>query len=126
MSSPAELMYTKHHLWVKMEGDVAAIGISDFAQNALGDIVYITLPQEGDRVTAGESLGEVESVKTSSELVCPVSGTVRAVNEALTDAPDDLNLAPYRHWIVKVDGITGTEDLMDAATYEAFCAQLGQ
>lgn len=126
MNFPVELKYTKHHLWVKTDGDVAIIGISDFAQDALGDVVYINLPQEGDSVTAGESFGDVESVKTSSEMISPVSGTVCAVNEDLTDAPDDLNLAPYRHWIIKVSDLTGTDDLMDSETYSAFCAQAGK
>ncbi len=123
MNYPAQLQYTKHHLWVKMEGETAVVGISDYAQNALGDLVYLNLPQEGDEVTAGESFGDAESVKTSSEMVSPVSGTIIAVNEDLADAPDDLNMAPYRHWIIKVEPVTGTEELLDAAAYEAYCAQ---
>ena len=123
MNYPAELKYTKHHLWVKMEGDIAIVGISDFAQNALGDLVYLNLPQEGDTVTAGESFGDAESVKTSSEMISPVSGTMCAVNEDLADAPDDLNMAPYRHWIIKVEQVSGTEELLDSTAYADFCAQ---
>jgi len=86
MNFPAELKYSKSHEWVKMDGDVAVIGISDFAQDALGDVVFINLPAEGDSVTAGESFGDVESVKAVSDVVCPVSGTICEVNEALADA----------------------------------------
>lgn len=126
MNYPAALKYSKSHLWLKMEGDVATIGITDFAQDALGDVVFINFPQEGDTVIAGERFGDVESVKTTSDLVCPVSGKVCEINESLADTPDDLNLAPYRHWIIKVDGITGTQELMDSIAYEAFCALAGQ
>lgn len=125
MNYPADLKYSKSHEWVKMEGDVAVVGITDYAQDALGDVVFINLPQEGDDVTAGESLGDVESVKAVSDVVCPVSGTVCAVNEELADAPEMLNSDPYGAWIIKVENITEQEDLMDAAEYEAFCAQEG-
>ena len=123
MKFPAELKYSKQHLWVKMDGDVAVVGITDFAQNSLGDLVYFGLPETGDTVTAGESFGEVESVKANCELVSPVSGTITEVNEALMDAPDDVNLAPYRHWIIKVEDPSGLEDLLDAQDYQAFCEQ---
>ncbi len=125
MNFPAELKYSKSHEWVKMEDGVAVVGITDFAQDALGDVVFINLPQEGDSVTAGESLGDVESVKAVSDILCPVSGTVAAVNEDLADAPEALNSDPYGSWIIKVENITDEEDLMDAAAYEAFCAQEG-
>ena len=125
MNFPAELKYSKSHEWVKMEDGVAVVGITDFAQDALGDVVFINLPQEGDSVTAGEGLGDVESVKAVSDILCPVSGTVAAVNEDLADAPEALNSDPYGSWIIKVDNITDEEDLMDAAAYEAFCAQEG-
>ena len=104
MNFPAELKYSKSHEWVKMEDGVAVVGITDFAQDALGD---------------------VESVKAVSDILCPVSGTVAAVNEDLADAPEALNSDPYGSWIIKVDNITDEEDLMDAAAYEAFCAQEG-
>ena len=123
MNYPAELKYSKSHEWIKMEGDVAVIGISDFAQNALGDVVFVNLPSVGDAVTAGAAFGDVESVKAVSDLVSPVSGEIVEVNEALADAPEALNSDPYGSWIIKVSGITDTEELLDAAAYEAFCAE---
>ena len=122
MNYPTELKYTKSHEWLRMEDGVAVVGITDFAQDALGDVVFINLPQEGDETTAGESFGDVESVKAVSELICPVSGTVCAVNEELLDAPELLNQDPYGAWIIKVDNITDTEDLLEADEYETFCA----
>jgi len=125
MNYPAELKYSKSHEWVKMDGDVAVIGISDFAQDALGDVVFINLPAEGDEVTAGESFGDVESVKAVSDLICPVTGVICAVNEELLDAPEKLNQGAYDAWIIKVENITDQEELLDAAAYEAFCAEEG-
>jgi len=123
MNYPAELKYSKSHEWVKMEGDVAVIGISDFAQDALGDVVFVNLPSVGDAVTAGAAFGDVESVKAVSDLVSPVSGKIVEVNEALADEAEALNSDPYGSWIIKVSGITATEELLDAAAYEAFCAE---
>lgn len=123
MNYPAELKYSKSHEWVKMEGDVAVIGISDFAQDALGDVVFVNLPSVGDAVTAGAAFGDVESVKAVSDLVSPVSGEIVEVNEALSDEAEALNSDPYGSWIIKVSGITDTEELLDAAAYEAFCAE---
>ena len=125
MNFPAELKYSKDHEWMKMEGDIAVIGISDFAQDALGDVVFINLPEVGDEVTAGESFGDVESVKAVSDVNSPVTGVVVAVNEDLVDAPENLNSDPYGSWIIKVENITATEELLDAAAYEAFCAEEG-
>ena len=125
MNYPAELKYSKSHEWIKMEGDVAVIGISDFAQDALGDVVFINLPEEGDSVAAGEAFGDVESVKAVSDLISPVSGAVCAVNEELLGAPELLNEDPYGAWIIKVDQLDSQEELLDAAAYEAFCAQEG-
>ena len=125
MNFPAELKYSKDHEWVKFEGDTAIIGISDFAQDALGDVVFVNLPGEGDEATAGEAFGDVESVKAVSDLVSPVSGTIVAVNEELADAPEMLNSDPYGAWIIKVEGVTATEELLDAAAYETFCQQEG-
>ena len=122
MNYPAELQYSKSHEWVRMEDGVAVIGISDFAQDALGDVVFVNLPQEGDETTAGESFGDVESVKAVSELICPVTGTVCAVNEELLDAPELLNQDPYAAWIIKVENVTETEELLEADEYEAVCA----
>jgi len=123
MNIPADLKYAKSHEWIKYEGDVAVIGISDFAQSALGDVVYVTLPAVGDEVTAGENFGEVESVKAVSGLVSPVSGVICEINEALEDAPEALNEDPYGAWIIKVENVTGEEELLDAAAYEAHCAE---
>ena len=125
MNFPAELKYTKDHEWMVMEGDVAVIGISDFAQDALGDVVFINLPEVGDTVTAGESFGDVESVKAVSDVNSPVTGVIVAVNEELADSPENLNSDPYGSWIIKVEKITATEELLDAAAYEAFCAEEG-
>ena len=125
MNFPAELKYTKDHEWIKMEGDIAVIGISDFAQDALGDVVFINLPEVGDTVTAGESFSDVESVKAVSDVNSPVTGVIVAVNEDLADSPENLNSDPYGSWIIKVENITETEQLLDAAAYEAFCAEEG-
>ena len=125
MNYPVELKYTKDHEWMKMEGDVAVIGISDFAQDALGDVVFINLPEVGDTVTAGEAFGDVESVKAVSDVNSPVTGVIVAVNEDLADSPENLNSDPYGSWIIKVENITAEEELMDAAAYEAFCAEEG-
>ena len=110
---------------MKEEDGVVVVGISDFAQDALGDVVFVNLPGEGDEVTAGEAFGDVESVKAVSDLVSPVTGTVCAVNEALLDEPEQLNKAPYDAWLIKVENVTDTSDMLDAAAYEAFCAQEG-
>ena len=125
MNYPTDLKYSKTHEWVKEEDGLTVVGISDFAQDSLGDIVFIGLPSVGDTVTMGEALGDVESVKAVSDLVSPVSGTITAVNEALADAPETLNADPYGAWIIKVEGVTATEELLDAAAYEAFCQQEG-
>ena len=89
MNTPENLLYTKSHEWVLMEGDTTRVGLTDHAQEALGDLVFVNLPEAGDAVTAGEALGDVESVKAVSDIFCPVTGTVRAANEALLDAPAD-------------------------------------
>ena len=123
MNFPTELKYSNDHEWLKMEDGIAVIGISDFAQDALGDVVFINLPAEGDEVTAGESFGDVESVKAVSDLICPVTGTICAVNEELIDAPEKLNEDPYGAWIIKVEKVSEQEDLMDANSYEAFCKE---
>ena len=122
MTINPDLKYSKSHEWVRMDGDVAVIGISDFAQDALGDLVFVNLPQVGDEVTAGEAFGDVESVKAVSDLMSPVTGTVCAINEELLDAPEALNNDPYGAWIIKVENVTDTEELLDAAAYEAHCA----
>lgn len=107
---------------VKEEDGVFTIGLTDYAQNALGDIVFINLPEEGDEVTAGESFSDVESVKAVSDVFSPVTGTVCAVNEELLDDPAQVNEAPYEAWLIKVENVTGTEELLDAEGYEAVVA----
>ena len=125
MNCPAELKYSQSHEWVREEDGITVIGISDFAQDALGDVVFINLPQEGDDCTAGEAFGDVESVKAVSDLVSPVTGTVCAVNEELLDAPELLNQDPYGAWIIKVENVTAMDEMLDAAAYEAFCSEEG-
>ncbi len=125
MLFPAEMKYSKDHEWMKEENGVVVVGISDFAQDALGDVVFVNLPGEGDEVTAGEAFGDVESVKAVSDLVSPVSGTVCAVNEELLDEPEKLNKDPYGAWLIKVENVSDTSELLDAAAYEALCAQEG-
>ena len=125
MNYPKELSYAKTHEWVRKDGDTYIIGITDYAQHALGDVVFVNLPQEGDEVIAAESFGDVESVKAVSDIMSPVSGTICAVNEELADSPELLNSDPYGAWIIKVQDVSDTEELLDAAAYEAFCAQEG-
>ena len=126
MNFPAELKYTKDHEWVKMLDDTTAlVGISDFAQSELGDLVFVNLPAVGDDVVAGEAACDVESVKAVSDVMSPVTGSVAEVNEELDDSPELLNSDPYGAWIIKVEGITDKEELLDAAAYEEFCAQEG-
>lgn len=117
------LKYSRDHEWVKEEDGLFVIGISDFAQSELGDLVFVNLPEVGDAVTAGEAFGDVESVKAVSDLLSPVSGTVAEINEALLDAPELLNNDPYGAWIIKVSDVSATEELLDAAAYEALCAE---
>ncbi len=115
--------YTTSHEWLQDLGNGSyRVGLSDFAQHALGDIVFIDLPQPGDAVTAEASLGDVESVKAVSEVLSPVSGTVTATNEDLSAAPESINADPYGAWLIEVGSVTGFAELMDAAAYEAFCA----
>ena len=118
------LYYSESHEWVKVEGDVAIIGITDFAQHAMGDLSYVDMPEVDDELEAGEEFGAVESVKAASDLFCPVSGTVVEINEALEDAPELLNEDAFANWIMKVEMTDPSqlEALMDAAAYEAMCA----
>lgn len=125
MNYPVDLKYSKSHEWIRYEDGVAVIGISDFAQDALGDVVFVNLPTVGDDVTAGESFGDVESVKAVSDLICPVSGVICEVNEELDDSPELLNEDPYGAWIIKVENVTEEEDLLEADAYEAHCAEEG-
>ena len=117
------LYYSESHEYVRVEGDYGFIGITDYAQNALGNVVYVDMPEVDDEVEAGEEFGAVESVKAASDLISPVSGTVVEVNEALDDAPELINQDAYANWIIKVELSDKSEldDLMDAAAYQAFC-----
>lgn len=120
-----ELRYADSHEWAKVEGEYALVGITDFAQHALGNIVYVDMPEVGDEVTAGEEFGAVESVKAASDLISPVSGEVVEINEALADEPELLNNDPYANWIMKVKLSDASEidSLLDADAYEAVCAE---
>ena len=120
MNFPAELKYTKSHEWVAFDGDVASIGITDYAQDELGDLVFANLPQAGDEVFAGEAFADVESVKAVSDIYSPVTGTVLEINEELLDHPELINEAPYDAWFIKVEGVSAQEDLLDADEYAAF------
>ena len=113
------LLYSESHEWVKVDGDVAIVGVSDFAQSEMGDITYVDLPAEGDEVLKEEDCGALESVKASSEIYSPVSGIVAAVNEALEDAPELINEDPYGSWIIKVkmSDPGQLDSLMSAADY---------
>lgn len=117
------LYYSESHEWVKAEGDMAIIGITDYAQHAMGDIVYVDIPEVDDEVNAEEEFGAVESVKAASDLISPVSGTVVEVNEALEDESGLLNQDPYENWIIKVQMSQPDEldKLMNATDYAAFC-----
>ena len=112
-------LYSRSHEWVLQEGDTALIGLTDYAQHELGDLVFVNLPQVGDMVTAGEVFADVESVKAVSDVYCPVTGTVAAINEALLSAPEQINKAPFDAWFVRVEAITAKGALMDAAAYRA-------
>ena len=123
MNFPKELKYSKTHEWIRYEGDEAFIGISDYAQHALGDLVFVNLPEPGDELVMGEALGDVESVKAVSDIFSPVSGTVVEINEELLDSPEKINETPYDAWFVKVGNITETEELLDAESYEALAEE---
>lgn len=115
-----DLLYSKSHEWVKEEGDVAIIGLTDYAQSELGDLVFVNLPEEEDEIAVGESFADVESVKAVSDVYAPVSGIVCEINEELLDAPEKINEAPYDAWFVKVKDITEKEELLTAEEYKAF------
>lgn len=127
MNFPQELKYTKSHEWVKFEEDgKALVGLSDYAQDALGDLVFVNLPQEGDEVQAGEVFADVESVKAVSDVYCPVSGRVSKVNEALLDAPEPINQDPYGAWFTEVEDVSGQAELMSAEAYEEYVKNLDE
>lgn len=125
LKTPTDLKYAKSDEWVRIEGGTATVGISDYAQEQLNDIVYVELPEVGLKVEKGESFGSVESVKAASDIYAPVSGTVSKVNTALEDEPELINSDPYgKGWIIKLtlDGSPDTSDLMDAEAYAAYNA----
>jgi glycine cleavage system H protein len=125
MAYPTNFRYTREHEWIELTGSIGSIGITDYAQNALGDIVYVEMPKVGDQVTTNQTFGSIESVKSVSDLFSPVTGTVTAINEALTNAPDTINAKPHETWIIKVKLADPTQlnALLDAAAYEAFIAE---
>ncbi len=116
------LFYAESHEYVKVEGEYGYVGITDYAQHELGNVVYVDTPDEGDEVVAGDDFGAVESVKAASDLISPVSGEVVEVNEALADSPELINSDPYANWIIKVklSDASEVEKLMDAAAYKSF------
>ena len=120
-----DLRYADSHEWVKLDGDIATVGITDYAQHALGNIVYVDMPEVGDEVTQGEDFGAVESVKAASDLVSPVSGEVIEINEALEDEPELINQDAYGAWImkVKVSDLSEIENLLDAEAYAKICEE---
>ena len=118
MNIPENLKYLPTHEWVLVEGSKAKVGISDYAQHALGDVVYISLPEVGDEVTADESFADVESVKAASEVFSPVTGTVTAINDVLDSDAGLLNQDPYANWIIEVEFTELSDKLVDAAEYE--------
>lgn len=118
------LLYTKDHEWVKEEGGEYVVGITDYAQSELGDLVFVNLPEEGDSVTKGEAFSDVESVKAVSDVLSPLTGVVSAINEAVLDAPESINSSPYEAWFVKVKDVTDKEELLSAEEYEEFLKTL--
>lgn len=120
-----DLRYADSHEWVKLDGDIATVGITDYAQHALGSIVYVDMPEEGDEVTAGEEFGAVESVKAASDLISPVSGEVVEINTALEDSPELVNEDAFANWImkVKVSDPSEVEALLDAVAYAKICEE---
>ena len=118
------LLYSKDHEWVKEEGGEFVVGITDYAQSELGDLVFVNLPEEGDSVTKGEAFSDVESVKAVSDVLSPLTGVVSAINEAVLDAPESINSAPYEAWFVKVKDVTDKEELLSPEEYEEFLKTL--
>lgn len=124
MNIPENLKYTKSHEWVEqLDQTKIRIGLTDFAQHALGNLVFVNLPEVGDEVTAGEGFADVESVKAVSDVNSPASGTVSAINEDVLDAPEMLNDEPYGTWLAEISDISESVELMDADEYENFCRE---
>jgi len=127
MAYPADYKYTKEHEWLKIDGETGSIGITDYAQNSLGDIVFVELPKVGTEIAAGKTFGSVESVKAVSDLFAPVSGSVTEVNEALNNAPEQVNKDAHATWMIKVKLKDASEagQLLSAADYQKFIAEEG-
>ena len=125
MAYPATYRYTKEHEWIQVDGKIGTVGITDYAQNSLGDIVFVDLPKVGDTIEAGKSFGSVESVKAVSDLFAPVSGTVTSVNDELKDAPERINSDANTTWMLKVELSDGkqVDGLLTAADYEKFTSE---
>jgi glycine cleavage system H protein len=125
MDTPRELKYNRSHEWVKAEGQTVTVGISDFAQEQLGDVVYVELPEVGKEVKVGDAVAAVESVKTASDIYSPVSGEIAEVNGALEDTPEKVNESPYESWLFKVKAADPSEldDLLDADAYRKFAEE---
>jgi glycine cleavage system H protein len=123
--TPADLQYTRSHEWIRIEGDAATVGITDYAQDALGDVVYVELPEVGASFEAGATFGAVESVKAASDLYLPVAGEILAVNSALIDRPETLNTDPYGEgWMLKIRVAPGVGALMSAGAYEKYVDEI--
>ena len=126
MAHPSDRVYSKEHEWITVDGDVATIGISDFAQDQLGEVVYVDLPSAGDTVSAGDTFGEIESVKSVSELYAPVSGEIVEVNEGLSDSPETVNQDPHgQGWMLKIklEDAAELDALMSAEDYDSFLSE---
>jgi glycine cleavage system H protein len=125
MTYPNTFRYTREHEWLQVEGGIGTVGITDYAQNSLGDIVFVDAPKLGDAVEAGKVFGTVESVKAVSDLYSPVSGTVTAVNQELVTAPEKINTEPHQAWIIKVQlsNPSQADALLNSADYEKFIAE---
>lgn len=127
MEIKKDLFYSQDHEWIKVEGDIASIGITDYAQHSLGSIVYVEMPEVDEEFEAGDTFGVIESVKAASDSFMPISGTIVEVNEDLEDEPEGINETPYEKWILKVklSDTSELENLMDDKAYEEFCSKEG-
>ncbi|MDR0648262.1 MAG: glycine cleavage system protein GcvH [Synergistaceae bacterium] len=126
MDFPSGLSYSKTHEWIQdIGGGAARIGITDYAQNELGDIVFVNLPETGDEASKGERIADVESVKAVSDIISPLSGVVKAVNKDVADNPESMNADPYGAWLIEISDISDHEELLSAEDYRAFCEEEG-
>lgn len=123
MNYPADRMYTESHEWVSLDGETATIGLTEYAQSELGDLVFVNLPEPGDEVAGGEPFADVESVKAVSEVISPVDGTVTEINEELLDNPALINESAYDAWLIRVEPAAIAVETMDAPAYEELCSR---